>query len=116
MTELDSMSSTVYIKDIQKSPSRRVFQKLKKEEILFLKSHKDYVAIVGNDFIYKVHSPLYKLIEKLNYKSLLQTHKSYAVNINKIDYISNNIITINDFEVLIGNTHKKSLLDRLLIL
>lgn len=79
------------------------------DNILFIKSEKDYCYIYTSKDIYKCHFKLKKLIKHLS-DNFMQCHKQFIININKIDkisvvnrkiYISANIIPIGR---LLGNT------------
>jgi DNA-binding LytR/AlgR family response regulator len=116
MKNLTTTNQDIYIKVNQIYPLGAIFQKVKKEDILFIKSDKDYVLIRGNDFMYRIHSTLHEVIKKINYKYLVQSHKSYAVNINQIDFILDKKIKISKYEIRIGRKYRQNLLKQLLIL
>jgi len=90
--------------------------KLKKDDILFLESMRDYVKFVTPGKSYITYSTLKNMEEKLNGPTFLKVHRSYIVNITKIDDIRGNTIYLLGNQVPIGKGHKEDLATRLNIL
>jgi DNA-binding LytR/AlgR family response regulator len=90
--------------------------KLKKDDILFLESMRDYVKFVTPVKSYITYSTLKNMEEKLVGQSFLKVHRSYIVNINKIDDIRGNTIYLLGNQIPIGKGHKEGLEARLNIL
>ena len=90
--------------------------KIKKDDILFLESMRDYVKFVTPSKSYITYSTLKNMEEKLIGQTFLKVHRSYIVNINKIDDIRGNIIYILGNQIPIGKGHKEDLEARLNIL
>jgi DNA-binding LytR/AlgR family response regulator len=97
-----------------KSEDRLV--KLVKDEILFIESMRDYVKFVTTVKNYVTYSTLKALEEKLNGGTFLKVHRSFIVNINKIDDIRGNTIYMKGNQIPIGKGHKDELARRLNIL
>lgn len=85
--------------------------KIMLSEILFLKSENVYVEIhiAGNERIV-TRSSLKKIHELLD-ENFIQVHRSYIVNINKIDVRESNQLKIGQFDIPIGDKYKKELTD-----
>src|SRR3984957_17920984 len=90
--------------------------KLKKDDILFLESMRDYVKFVTPVKNYITYSTLKNMEEKLIGPNFLKVHRSYIVNINKIDDIRGNTIYLLGNQIPIGKGHKEDVAARLNIL
>jgi DNA-binding LytR/AlgR family response regulator len=90
--------------------------KLKKDDILFLESMRDYVKFVTPARNYITYSTLKNMEEKLIGPNFLKVHRSYIVNINKIDDIRGNTIYLLGNQIPIGKGHKDEVAARLNIL
>lgn len=90
--------------------------KLIKDDIFFVESMRDYVKFVTASKNYITYSTLKNLEEKLNGDEFLKVHRSYIVNINKIDDIRGNTIYLQGNQIPIGKGHKEELVKRLNIL
>jgi DNA-binding LytR/AlgR family response regulator len=90
--------------------------KLNQEDIVFIESMRDYVKFVTASQKYVTYSTLKHLEEKLSKTIFLKVHRSYIVNINKIDDIRGNTIYLQGNQIPIGKGHKDEVLKRLNIL
>ena len=90
--------------------------KIRKDDILFLESMRDYVKFVTSSKNYVTYSTLKNMEEKLNGQTFLKVHRSYIVNLSKIDDIRGNTIYILGNQIPIGKGHKEDLEARLNIL
>jgi DNA-binding LytR/AlgR family response regulator len=90
--------------------------KIRKDDILFLESMRDYVKFVTPAKNYVTYSTLKNMEEKLNGQTFLKVHRSYIVNLSKIDDIRGNTIYILGNQIPIGKGHKEDLEARLNIL
>jgi DNA-binding LytR/AlgR family response regulator len=90
--------------------------KLKKDDILFLESMRDYVKFVTQAKNYITYSTLKNMEEKLVGPNFLKVHRSYIVNITKIDDIRGNTIYLLGNQIPIGKGHKDEVAARLNIL
>lgn len=87
-----------------------------KDEILFIESMRDYVKFVTPGKSYITYSTLKHMEEKLQGQTFLKVHRSYIVNINKIDDIRGNTIYLQGHQIPIGKGSKEELGRRLNIL
>jgi len=90
--------------------------KLKKDDILFLESMRDYVKFVTAGKSYITYSTLKNMEEKLIGQNFLKVHRSYIVNITKIEDIRGNTIYLQGSQIPVGKAHKEELVGRLNIL
>ena len=87
--------------------------KLQNHDILFVESMGDYVRFVTAAKKYVTLNTLKNLEEKLNRSTFLKVHRSYIVNIAKIDDLQGNTIYIQGNEVPIGKGHREDVLKKL---
>jgi len=90
--------------------------RLKKDDILFMESMRDYVKFVTPGKTYITYSTLKSMEEKLAGPSFVKVHRSYIININKIDDIRGNTIYVQGNAIPVGKGHKEELAARLNIL
>jgi DNA-binding LytR/AlgR family response regulator len=107
-TELKNVESDyVFIKE------NKVLRKLLIDDIYFFESKGDYVKIQVANKYYIVHSTLKQLDNRLSTSKFLRVHRSYIVAINKIDYIEENIIYLNNIPVPVSESCRNDLLKAL---
>jgi len=90
--------------------------KLKKDDILFIESMRDYVKFVTAGKSYITYSTLKNMEEKLAGQAFVKVHRSYIININKIDDIRGNTIYVQGNTIPVGKGHRDELASRLNIL
>lgn len=94
---------------------KQLFQKVKFEEILFLKSEHVYVNLITKNQAFLVRGSLSKLIERLpNY--FFKLHRSYVVNLNEIESIGYSNLKIGKHELPFGKGYRAALLNKIDIL
>jgi two-component system, response regulator PdtaR len=71
------------------------FVKFPLNEILYLEADNIHTTIVTSSKKYVLRLPLSAILERLPTQSLIRVHRSFAVNINKID-------SFNEHEIMIG--------------
>jgi len=93
------------------------FVKIKTDEISCISSAGDYAVIQTKEKKFIVHQTMKELIAKLPEKLFVRIHNSYIVNIDKIKFVEENSVTIDDQTTIsIGRTYRKELMDRLQML
>lgn len=85
------------------------------KEITHVEGMKDYVKIYLSNLRKPVltKSTLKGIEEKLPGQGFMRVHKSYIVNVNKIESIRRNQIKIGEFEIPVGETNLEELLKAL---
>ena len=86
------------------------------DDILFIESMGDYVRFVTNDKKYITHNTLKNLEEKISSDHFMKVHRSYIINLRKIDDIRENDLFIKGIEIPISKAHKADILRKLTIL
>lgn len=97
-----------------KSDGRLV--RLNNDDILYIESMGDYVKFVTADKKYITHNTIKNLEEKVNKQHFVKVHRSYIINITKIDDIRENDLFIKGAEIPISKAHRADILKRLNII
>jgi DNA-binding LytR/AlgR family response regulator len=87
--------------------------KIKYDNILYVEAFGDYVKVITSQKTVTTHSTFKKFIEPLPVE-FLRIHKSFSINVNKLDHISGNTVFIESFQIPIGSTYKEKVLKELL--
>ncbi len=82
--------------------------KIKLNDLLFIESMGDYCKFITEEKTYLSYITLKKLLEILP-ENFLRVHKSFIVQLNKIDMVEGNRIKILKYEIPIGSSYKKEL-------
>ena len=90
--------------------------KLQNDEILYVESMGDYVKFVTENKKYITLNTIKNLEEKLNRSQFLKVHRSYLVNLTKIDDLDGNIVFIKGNQIPISKGHREEVINRLNIL
>jgi DNA-binding LytR/AlgR family response regulator len=85
---------------------------LKNEDILFIESMGDYVKFVTLDKKYIVLNTIKNLETKVNLQFFMKVHRSYIVNMQKIDNIRDNSLFISGLEVPISKAFRSDVIRR----
>lgn len=90
--------------------------RLNNNDILYIESMGDYVRFVTADKKYITHNTIKNLEDKVNKESFMKVHRSYIININKIDDIRENDLFIKGNEIPVSKAHKPEVMKRLNII
>ncbi len=101
--------------DIYINIDRRLI-KLKLGEILLVEAKGDYIEITTTSTLYRVHSTLKKIKEKLPDSLFMQIHRSYIINFTKIIDIQDNSVLIERSVIPISRSQRPNLMQRLNLL
>lgn len=80
-------------------------------DIVAIKSDSDYTEIITQQKNYLSKQPLRYWIDKLHNFNFAQVHKSYIVNVKKIEKVAANTIYTFHYEIPIGRAYKKQFLE-----
>lgn len=86
-------------------------QKILINEIIYVESMGDYIRFYLEDKKVVALLNLSKVIELLPKDSFIQVHRSYIINLDKINFIQNNIISLGQYQLPISKSRKKELMD-----
>jgi len=82
-------------------------------DIFYVESDRNYISLITKTKTLSFIDTLKNWTEKLNSNQFIQVHKSFIVNVNKVDKISGNTLFIADKKIPIGRTYKQELLKTL---
>lgn len=90
--------------------------KLKSSEILYIESMGDYVRFVTKDKKYITHNSMKKLLSQINPDIFCQVHRSYIINIDKLNDFRDNNASIEGHLVPVSKSNKTKVLNQIRIL
>ena len=90
--------------------------RLNNDDILFIESMGDYVKFVTRDKKYVSYNTIKNLEEKISKDHFMRVHRSYIINLLKIDDIRENDLFIKGNEIPVSKAHKADVLKRLNII
>ena len=87
--------------------------KIQLEEILFIESLDNYIRVhtTGNSLI--CYEKLSGIEQKLPAGDFIRIHRSYIINLNKVDVFTSSYIEIGEYNFTIGRNYKENVLKRL---
>ena len=83
------------------------------DEILYVEAFDNYAYLFTQSDKYIISHTLKSIEEKLLPLGFLRIHRSYLINFEKIDSISEGYVFIHGHKVLIGKSYKKEFFERL---
>ena len=83
------------------------------DDILYLKAEVDYVKVVTNSASFLVLDSLRNWEEKIAENDFSRVHRSYIININKIDKVYGNRVFVKNEAIPIGQSYKNSFMKSL---
>ncbi|MCD0490434.1 LytTR family DNA-binding domain-containing protein [Pedobacter sp. MC2016-14] len=93
-----------------------IVRRLKIDEILYLEAMGDYVKVYIKEKHYAIHSSLKSVEEKLPSSVFLRVHRSFIINISKIDTVEGGTLIINKNLVPVSDGYRANLNKRINIL
>lgn len=93
-----------------------IVRRLKIEDILYAEAMGDYVKLYTTEKFYSVHSSLKDVEGKLPDSRFLRVHRSFIIQVGKIDTIEGGTLIINRKMVPVADTYRAALNQRLKIL
>jgi len=87
--------------------------KLLLEDILYIEADRNYSKIVTSDGVFLITNTLKTIENELKNSSFLRVHRSYMVNISKLDVLADKHLEINRKVIPLGRSHKELLYSRL---
>lgn len=87
--------------------------KLLLDDILFLEAERNYCKISTLQDNYLVVSPLIKLYEKIKHGNFIRVHRSFVVNLTKLDAVAESYLEINRIVIPVSKMYKENLFQNL---
>ncbi len=91
-------------------------QKIDFNDLLYAEAQGDYVLLKTEQTSYLVHFTMRILLSKLPTDKFLQVHRSYIVNLAKIESLEDNSLVLHTKHIPVSKGHMPALLDRLNLL
>lgn len=122
---VEALDKVADVKDLVAPPAgdKHIFIKadgklvrLNNDDILFIESMGDYVKFVTRDKKYVTYNSIKNLEERIDKDHFMKVHRSYIINLLKIDDIRENDLFINGIEIPISKNLRADVLKRLTIL
>ena len=79
--------------------------KVKLNDILFIESLKDYIKVMTSMGDYLVHKSMTSISEELPESNFIRIHRSFAIAINKIEFVEGNSVMIANRRIPIGRNY-----------
>jgi len=83
--------------------------KIRQSQILYLKAFDNYCYVITSEREYLVPKTLKFLASQLNSEKFTKTHRSYLVNLLKIESLKTDSLLINNVEIPVSNSKKNQL-------
>lgn len=97
---------TIFIKaDLQ-------YRKILVESILFIKSNKDYLTLHSDEGNYTFFGRIKNFKHKVPEADFMQCHRSYIINLRRVDAFSQNAVEIGEHSIPVSNRYKKEVASR----
>lgn len=112
--ELDNEKKLSTPKDFRKlfiKADRKLYQ-IDLSELLILEAYGDYVKVITTEKQILPKETLQKLSSQLPEEGFMRIHRSYVINLAKIEYIEGNLVHINGKNYPVGKAYKEDLLNR----
>lgn len=107
---VDKEDEFVFIRD------SNVVRRIKVSDILYMEARGDYVRINIADHTYSIHSSLKSVEEKLSKNTFVRVHRSFIINISKIDTIEGGTLIVSRNLVPVSDAYRNVLYKRMQIL
>ena len=108
--ESEKLNDNLIIKDSIFVKTKTAIEKIKFNNILFLKSDHVYIELfTESGKMYLVRASMTNFLKKLP-KNFFRTHRSYIVNIDYLDSFSSSTVKIGNHEIPIGKVYRDELL------
>lgn len=82
-------------------------------DIIYVESDRNYISLITKNKSLSFIDTLKSWVDKLDNQQFIQVHKSFIVNVKRVDKISGNTLFIADKKIPIGRTYKLELLKTL---
>lgn len=110
----------VYLNEVQAEhifiKENKVIRKLLIDDIYLFESKGDYVKIYVTDKYYVVHATLKLFEDRMPSAKFIRVHRSFIVALDKIEYIEENILYLNNNPVPLSESYRSQFLKKLNLL
>ncbi|GAB2765649.1 hypothetical protein GCM10027275_03840 [Rhabdobacter roseus] len=82
------------------------FIKIALGDILFLEAENNYTIIQTSTQKFALRQSLGNILDRLSLNNLVRTHRSFAVNLDRVESFNDYEIKVGDFEISLGRNYK----------
>lgn len=107
--QADSNQSEKYLPDRVFIRTNDYLQKVMYNQILFIEAEGAYTKIVTSDKTYVISQTLKKIASKIQVPYLLKVHRSFIINTQNVDRISEGFVHIGDHRIPVSRAHRDDL-------
>lgn len=86
--------------------SNKILYKITSDNILFIEAFGDYVKVYLEDKFILTHATFSFVLDSLPKHMFIRSHKSFAINFNKMSSVHGNQISVNNHKIPIGQKYK----------
>lgn len=94
----------------------KIIRKVLIDDIFLLESKGDYVKIYVADKYHVIHATLKLFEDRLPSSKFMRVHRSFIIAMDKIDYIEENILYLNNIPVPLSESYRSQFLKKLNLL
>ena len=88
------------------------FQKMLVDDLLFISSDHVYITLHTSKRRFLIRDSLQHFLAELNSENFMRVHRSFAVNLQKVDTINHNYLMIGEDKILLSKKYRDGLLSR----
>ncbi|MEQ8414046.1 MAG: response regulator transcription factor [Imperialibacter sp.] len=87
--------------------------RVESKDILYIKSDNNYIEIFTQTKKYVHRQSLEGFLDEIQDSNFVRIHRSYAINLQKVEAINGRYVVINDEKISLSRTYKAGLMDLL---
>lgn len=95
---------------------KNALRKIDPEEIIYVQAMGDYITLHTVTKKFTIHSTIKNMEARLPRTQFVRVHRSYLINLEKVEKIADDVVFINSIELPIGEAFRSEVLQRLTIL
>jgi len=88
-------------------------EKLLLDDILYIEADRNYCTVITNNANHVLTSTLKTMEKRLPQSSFIRVHRSFIVNISKLDVVTDNYLEIKRKVIPLSKSHKELLMSRI---
>lgn len=94
--------------------SDKQMKKISLKDILFIEGLENYICIYTASDKTLVHSTMKNIYSSLPESDFIQTHRSFIININRVNLIEGNILNIEGHEIPVARNYREQVFTRII--
>ena len=96
----------IFIKD------GNTFIKLRQADVVYMEAQDNYVKLVTREKSHLIRCTLARIIDKMKKNFFVRIHRSFCINIDKVDSFTEHEVSVNDSKIPIGRNYKEEFINR----